>query len=153
MRVFIDTEFTDLVDMDLISIGLVADNGSEFYGERSDFDLAKCNEFVRSEVLPILNRDPAAVFTGAGLSAAVGSWLDQLASKNPVICYDFFGDFVLLQELLGGAMPAWLKSANVLANIDQAERGRFFQSSALPSHHALNDARANRQAFRSQNVD
>lgn len=36
MRIFIDTEFSDLQNMDLISIGLVAEDGAEFYAERSD---------------------------------------------------------------------------------------------------------------------
>lgn len=30
MRVFVDTEFTDFIDCDLISMGLVADDGREF---------------------------------------------------------------------------------------------------------------------------
>ncbi|SFJ84850.1 protein of unknown function [Paraburkholderia megapolitana] len=38
MRIFVDTEFTDFIDCDLISIALVADDGREFYAERNDFD-------------------------------------------------------------------------------------------------------------------
>lgn len=61
MRIFIDTEFTDLVDLDLISIGLVAESGAEFYGERSDFDREKCNDFGKEFVLPQLGEISACV--------------------------------------------------------------------------------------------
>ncbi|WP_434717222.1 hypothetical protein P5X00_39880 (plasmid) [Paraburkholderia sp. A2RO-4L] len=54
MRVYVDTEFTQFIDCDLISIGLVADDGREFYGERADYDRASCSEFVRGD----LRRNP-----------------------------------------------------------------------------------------------
>lgn len=42
MILFLDTEFTDFQQPDLISIGLVSECGShEFYAERNDFDLCK----------------------------------------------------------------------------------------------------------------
>ena len=56
MRVFVDTEFTDFIDCDLVSVALVADDGREFYGERSDFDRASCREFVRAAVLSQLGQ-------------------------------------------------------------------------------------------------
>lgn len=33
LNIFLDTEFTDFADLQLISIGLVADDGAEFYAE------------------------------------------------------------------------------------------------------------------------
>ena len=32
-KIFIDTEFTDFIDIHLISIGMVAQSGEEFYAE------------------------------------------------------------------------------------------------------------------------
>jgi hypothetical protein len=32
LRVFIDTEFTDFFDPDLVSLGMAADSGGKFYG-------------------------------------------------------------------------------------------------------------------------
>lgn len=58
MRLFVDTEFTDFIDCDLISIALVATDGREFYGERSDYDQASCSEFVRAAVLSQLGQYP-----------------------------------------------------------------------------------------------
>lgn len=48
LRLYVDTEFTDFLDCDLISIAIVSADGREFYGERSDFDLQSCSEFVRA---------------------------------------------------------------------------------------------------------
>lgn len=57
-RYFIDTEFTDWKDSRLISIAIVSEEGQEFYGECSDFDLSACNDFVRAVVLPQLGQFP-----------------------------------------------------------------------------------------------
>ena len=57
MRLFVDTEFTDLLDCELLSIGIVSEDGREFYGERSDVDLARCGDFGRVAVLPQLGQD------------------------------------------------------------------------------------------------
>lgn len=54
MLLFLDTEFTDFTNPELISIGLVAEDGREFYAECSEFDRATCNAFVNTKVLPRL---------------------------------------------------------------------------------------------------
>jgi hypothetical protein len=36
----IDTELTDLLDCELLSIGIVSEDGREFYAERNAFDLS-----------------------------------------------------------------------------------------------------------------
>ena len=74
-KIFIDTEFTGLETMDLISIGLVSEDGREFYAERNDFDVGICNEFVRSNVLPILRAPSAAVMSYNEMKIAVQAWL------------------------------------------------------------------------------
>lgn len=46
MRIFIDTEFSDFVNPELISIGLVTESGNdEFYAELP-VDQSRCNDFV-----------------------------------------------------------------------------------------------------------
>jgi hypothetical protein len=150
--IFIDTEFSDSVDMDLISIALVAQSGEEFYGERNDFDLAKFpwSAFVKAEVAPHLGLDQTRSLPRDTLRDEVRTWLEQFKSEKPrpCICYDFFGDWVLLTELLDGEIPDWLGSQNVYQHIDRDERERFFQQTEFPPHHALNDARANLCAHR-----
>ena len=55
-RYFIDTEYTDFRHCQLVSLAIVGENGDEFYGERIDFDLARCSDFVRKVVLPQLGQ-------------------------------------------------------------------------------------------------
>ena len=56
MLIFLDTEFTDFPESecDLISIGLVDENGREFYAESTQFRREACSDFVVDVVLPLL---------------------------------------------------------------------------------------------------
>ena len=55
MKIYFDTEFTDLnKETELISIGLVDEEGNTFYGEITDFDTNKCSDFVIGNVVPLL---------------------------------------------------------------------------------------------------
>ena len=55
IRVFFDTEFTDFTNMDMISIGMVAETGEEFYKENLDFIQVWSSEWVRLNIYPLLN--------------------------------------------------------------------------------------------------
>lgn len=62
MRYFYDTEFIeDGVTIDLVSVGVVAEDGREFYAISTEFDASKAGPWVRRHVLPQLPRstDPA----------------------------------------------------------------------------------------------
>ena len=58
MHVFFDTEFTDLTsDPRLLSIGLVAEDGSELYIELTDgWSEENCSRWVREHVIPTLGK-------------------------------------------------------------------------------------------------
>ena len=52
MRFFYDTEFiVDGETIELISIGIVGDDGREYYAVSTDFDPARAGEWVRNNVL------------------------------------------------------------------------------------------------------
>lgn len=74
---FIDTKFTGQMECDLISIGIVSDDGREFCAERSDVDLSRCSDFARAVVLPQLGREPAIAGTEREISASLLDWLMQ----------------------------------------------------------------------------
>lgn len=60
MRFFLDTEFTCLVRPQLISLGIVSEDGKEFYRElRDTWTLAGCSLFVLGWVLPWLSEGKA----------------------------------------------------------------------------------------------
>jgi hypothetical protein len=56
MKYFIDTEFAEKpCTIQLISIGIVAEDGREYYAESSEIKPEDCNEWVRNNVLNRLN--------------------------------------------------------------------------------------------------
>ncbi|SHJ16147.1 hypothetical protein SAMN02745165_01654 [Malonomonas rubra DSM 5091] len=56
MRIFVDTEFSSLEKPKLISIGMVSEDGHEFYRELTDgWKLVECTMFVVAWVLPWLS--------------------------------------------------------------------------------------------------
>ena len=147
MRLYVDTEFTDFLDCDLISMALVAEDGREFYGERSDFDLQICSEFVRAAVLPQLGRFPHRVFTREALRAELLAWLNQFAGEpERMLCVDYAGDWELLLDLIGELPPGW-GAQQVNAQLDPTRLETYYREHG-GRHHALFDARANRYAMR-----
>lgn len=57
MLIFLDTEYTDPQNIDLISLGLVSEDGKhELYCERTDYKKDLCNGFVQTAVLPHLGK-------------------------------------------------------------------------------------------------
>ncbi|WP_247308925.1 3'-5' exoribonuclease [Ralstonia pseudosolanacearum] len=145
VRVFVDCEFTDFIDCDLISIALVADDGREFYGERSDYDQASCSAFVREAVLPQLGQYPGRVFTREALRTALLAWLDQFAGKTwRTLCFDYAGDWELLVDLVGELPPGW--QACHFGEVMDFERLETYFREHGGRHHALHDARAHRYA-------
>lgn len=142
MLLFLDTEFTDIEQPELISLGLVSDCGRhEFYAELSDFDRRACTAFVCREVLPKLGRIPAARADRVTVAEAFTSWLAQLPGDAVEIGFDFEGDWELIQPLIGEA---------VLSRCAPRSVWRFIMTDYLPprlhtaapanAHHALWDA-------------
>ena len=78
MLVFLDTEFTRLTRPDLISMGLVTEDGREFYAERTDYFETHCSDFVRETVKPLLGRVPGAACSQAELTDRVREWFRHL---------------------------------------------------------------------------
>ncbi|HEF4840748.1 TPA: 3'-5' exoribonuclease [Burkholderia vietnamiensis] len=142
MRIFVDTEFTDFIDCDLISIALVAEDGREFYAERNDFDRHACSAFVREAVLPQLGQYPERMLSRVSLHAALLEWLKQFGGGT--FCMDFHGDWDLLVDLLDGVPDGW--EAQLIGDqTDKVRMESYFQQFG-GRHHALHDARALRYA-------
>ncbi|MGF6725857.1 hypothetical protein P3T43_005242 [Paraburkholderia sp. GAS41] len=149
MRVFLDTEFTNLQDRELISLGLVAENGSEFYGESSGFDLSRCSEFVRETVLPQLGSPAGRAMPLDQLRLEVTDWLHSVPVRDHlVLCYDHDFDRELLERLMDGQLPKKWRTENIWTRLDAARQQSFFAEHGH-HHHALWDARANQASFHS----
>jgi hypothetical protein len=148
MLIFLDTEFTEFLDPKLISLGMVADSGEEFYAE-VPFLPAACSAFVREAVIPLLNQHPHAYCQMEDLGTRITAWLDivKRSGEDVEICFDYQTDWDLLVDALDN-LPPWCKPRSVGRNINELLRYAFYKKSGLPEHHALHDARAARYAFR-----
>lgn len=143
MRVYVDTEFTDFIDCELISIALVAEDGREFYGERDDFDRRTCSPFVHEAVLPQLGQYPDRVFSRNSLRSALREWLRSF--ERGIFCMDFPGDWDLLVDILDGVPNGW-QGLLVRDQADQVRLESYYKQFG-GRHHALHDARALRYAI------
>ena len=92
-NVFIDTEFTDFIDPQLISIDLVTQSGEEFYAELP-YEVRECSEFIKAAVLPLLGYAPHAEMTKDDLYVQMTNWLRLVRPKDQevFICYDYKTD-------------------------------------------------------------
>lgn len=153
MLIFLDTEFTDFEDRDLISMAMVSDDGKhEFYAERYDFDGELCSEFVLYEVLPHLGRFPATQCHRDELAHLLWQWFAALPGKAQIAA-DYLGDRDLLSEALAGNWPDNLDHA--IFDLSPLLEDDTFNEAACayhnepdhPWHHALHDARANRAGW------
>lgn len=86
MKIFMDTEFTNLDEPNLISIGLLSDHGAELYIVPSDFDHTMCSDFVKANVLPLLHLENPEVLSRGQAIKRMKAWLaDQRTSATEVI--------------------------------------------------------------------
>jgi hypothetical protein len=149
LKVFVDTEFTNFIDTHLISIGMAAASGEEFYAE-VPYPRGSCSEFVREAVIPLLGQVPDAFCSIDDLYLKITNWLKIIRSgeENLEICFDYQTDWDLFATALDGRVPPWCQPRMVSRNINELLRYKFHKQNNLPEHHALYDAQANRYAFR-----
>ena len=159
-RVFLDTEFTQFRDGELLSIGLVADDGAECYVEIAEpARHARASDFCQDVVLPQFGLLPgAAVADDAAAGRRVAAWLESLATPL-VVCHDYKLDWQHLENALRAA-GCWQRLSAVLRTEDvagaaapgspgEAAQDAVFEAATWPTrHHALVDARALRAAWR-----
>jgi len=139
LLLFFDTEFTDFVDMDLISIGIVTQHLHDFYAENSEYNKAWCNDFVKAEVLTKLQ---GGEFTMPydQLKEKLQIWISDLLEDyaSVLFVYDYSGDWLLLSELL----IDYPQKDRVKGQQDNLDAGieLFFMLDRSNEHHALHDA-------------
>jgi hypothetical protein len=154
MKYFFDTEFAETGGLpsptiDLISIGIVAEDGREYYAESSEFQVGNCNQWVAENVLPLLGppedrkkrntiRDEIAMFVGGDLLAEF--WAYYCSYDWVVFCW------------LWGAMVDLPKGFPMLCGDLQIEWIRLGRPDIKPpdpvdEHNALADAKWNAQLY------
>ena len=158
-RVFLDTEFTQFRDGQLLSLGLVADDGHELYVEVDDsIRHAHASDFCKTEVLSQFGLVPgSAVRDDTAVGARVAGWLASFESPL-AICHDYKLDWRFFEGALRAA-GRWQALAPKLRAEDvagvaapgtpgeAAQNAVFDAGNSLRRHHALVDARALRAAW------
>lgn len=167
MRYFYDTEFIeDGKTIDLISIGISAGDGREFYAESLDANLSKAGEWVKENVIAHLwsrqadKRDANAwsrdggkggLLSRANIVREIVAFCDPAQYGKPEL-WGYYADYdhVALCQLFGTMMDlpeGWpmytldLKQwCDQLGNPKLPEQGK-------DEHHALADARWNKRVY------
>jgi len=153
MRYYFDTEFIDRGYPDnvhLISIGIVSEDGREYYVEPEETDLSLADEWVKQHVIPSLEgpRKPRAQIAQEIESFVEACTLDEREFWGYFPSYDW----VLLCGLYGPMlsvprsfphMPLDLKQWAYHLGVPKS----LFPKQEIGHHHALHDARWNRDLF------
>lgn len=155
MNVFLDTTFTDFKDCELISIGLVSEDGvHQFYAERSDFLLARCSDWALGHVLPRLASSSTSSMTRRALHQALYAWFEALPEPATIL-FDYSTDWCLLAEALLSdgqhRIPAAVTATQSIAALKNevmfAETMERYFANGNPRHHALTEAQALRAGW------
>lgn len=169
MIAFLDTEFTDLLNPELLSLGLASLDEREFYAEldlKSDIGksrLKSSTEFVRHNgVIDQLGRVPGAAGTEWEMGRRAGEWILGLAAgagKKVEIAFDYSMDYELMEYVIRDA-GLWdqVRAVVIPINVDAItgtitgelaaeECYRSLRARNLGRHHALADALALRAAY------
>ncbi|MBX3619366.1 MAG: 3'-5' exoribonuclease [Rhizobacter sp.] len=158
MRVWLDCEFTSIDEPDLLSVGLVAEDGCECYVELLDERLkGRSSKFVLEQVLPLFGRIPdTRAEDDQDLTSRLEGFL--LALGDVELLYDYKTDRELIQHALERGRRwrdlkprvSWRNvSIETCSDVAQDVMEAVFnaaESVGLGRHHALVDARALRLA-------
>ena len=155
MRFFYDCEFIeDGTTIELVSLGVVAEDGRELYVVSTEFDPERAGPWVRANVLPRLPPPSSPAWRSrARIREDLLAFLSEVPGTAPIELWAWIGayDHVALCQLWG-SMP---DLPRVIPRFTHELRQRWEDagSPALPpkpadTHDALADARFNRDRFR-----
>lgn len=147
MKFWFDTEFIeDGKTIDLISIGIVADDGRTYYAESAECDHERASEWVETNVIAHLVGGDAVKprsQIAAEIVAFVGEWPEFWA-------YYADYDWVVLCQLYGTMMDlpdSWPMYCRDLKQLSDSMGIRELPPQAGQEHNALADAVWNKSAW------
>ncbi len=155
MRFFIDTEFIESGPMEpiqLISVGIATETGSDFYAVNSGFRESDANQWVRANVLPHL----FPMRLRWSLHVMREKILDFIEKESNGEKPEFWGyysdyDWVVFCQIFGTMMDlpkGWPMYCRDLKQWCDQLGNPALPAQESTEHNALNDARWNRHAYR-----
>ena len=152
MRYFFDTEFNeDGKTIELISIGMVAEDGRELYCVSSEFDPARCNPWVQQHVLPKLPH-PSLWMPRSIIAALVLEFVGGGDASRPEFwAYYADYDWVALCQLYGPMIDlplGWPMYCRDIKQLTDSLGNPPLPEQGKGEHDALQDARWNASTWR-----
>lgn len=159
MKYFYDTEFIeDGKTIDLISIGIVAEDGRTYYAISNEFDATKANSWVTENVLSKLETDPVLYKSRKQIKEDL---LVFIGHENDIVAFPEDGkpefwayyadyDHVVLCQLFGTMMnlpKGWpMYTRDVKQLCDSLDNPRLPEQ-IVGEHNALDDAKWNKTVY------
>lgn len=146
MRIWFDTEFIeDGKTIDLLSIGLVREDGAEYYAEPAETDRSRAGDWVRANVLPHLTGPVKP-------RAQIAAELIAFAGDRPELwAYYADYDWVALCQLYGTMLDLPKGWPMFCLDVKQVAHLKGIDKITVPQvreHSAIHDARWTREAWR-----
>ena len=150
-RYFFDTEFIERgseYPITLLSIGIVAQDGREFYAENVLADHRTANDWVKQNVIVHLFKDPACIMKPREIAAGI---LGFVGTDKP----EFWGyycdyDWVVMCQLFGTMMDlpkGWPMYCRDLKQVLDENGNPRIAKQGVGEHNALADARWNKSVW------
>ena len=168
MKYFFDTEFIeDGKTIDLLSIGIVAENGRELYLKNRDADFASADKWVIENVFPSLGVDlnsSSLVMLSVGADTGRlpdSGWVDRKFIGKAIIAFvgadkpEFWAyyadyDWVVLCQLFGRMIDlpkGWPMYCRDVKQLCDSLGNPKLPEQTSKEHHALEDARWTKQTY------
>jgi hypothetical protein len=156
LRYFLDTEFSEkgpTYPIELISIGIVAEDGREFYIVSSQFDADSCNDWVKANVLPSLgDAVPGGTIIPVPLLHIKKFLIDFIGNDQAPEFYGYYADYdwVCFAQIFGTMMDlpkGWPKYCRDLKQWCDDLGNPKLPEQGKGEHNALADARWNRDVY------
>lgn len=150
MKYFIDTEFSERGNkypIELISIGIISEDGREFYAHSAEYDAANCNDWVKENVLKYLqNKLPMNLYS---IKESIKTFIGN--DKPEFWGYYSDYDWVVFCQIFG-TMIDLPKNFPMYCN-DLKQLCKSVGNPQLPKqisgeHNALNDAKWNKKIYK-----
>jgi hypothetical protein len=154
MKLFFDTEFTGLHQKTtLLSIGIVDENGREFYRELDDYDHSQLNDWLKENVIGnfknegsvnmgMLRDDLKEWLKAYDYGETIEMWSDCLAYDWVLFCEIFGGAFEVPKNIyyIPFDICTLMKIKGVDPDVNREEFAPLPMPDKIPKHNALWDA-------------